>query len=97
MVTLQGINVLTGSTTGPAPADKPQTPQGSAQAQQADSLAFSEPAAAVAFAQQAVQGESQSEIRQELVDAAKARIAEGAYKLQSTVLQVAARVAAFVE
>jgi anti-sigma28 factor (negative regulator of flagellin synthesis) len=96
MVTLQGINVLTGSS-GPAPAEKPQTPQGAAQTEPTDSLAFSQAASTVAFVQQTAQSGADSEIRQELVDAAKARIAEGAYKLQSTVLQVAARVAVFVE
>jgi len=49
-----------------------------------------------ASAGQAALVSAESEIRQQKVEEVKARLEEGAYKLQATVLMVAARVAPFV-
>ncbi len=93
MATVNGISAVNGPT-GPVPAppappaDKPQP-----RAAQTDTVSVS----AAAAAQQSVLADAASDIRREQVEAAKARLAEGTYKLQATVLQVAARVAAFVD
>ncbi len=96
MVTIQGINAVSGFS-GPRPAEKPEQAPPQSQTPPSDTVEVSPAGAEAAAAQQAVQAGLSSEIRQAQVDAAKARLAEGTYKLQATVLQVAARVAAFVE
>lgn len=91
---IQGINVVSGFS-GPKPADKPVETPAQSQPPASDTVEVS--AAAAAASQQTAQPTPASDIRVEQVEAAKARLAEGTYKLQATVLQVAARVAAFVE
>lgn len=64
-----------------------------------DGLRFSPEAKRAADAARFIResGGAAQEVRKEAVEAAKARIREGSYKLQSVVLQVAARVAPTVE
>lgn len=94
MSTVNGISVANGPG-GPVPVSPPAQPANKPepQAPKTDSVSVS-PAAAV---RQSALADVSSEIRQAQVDAAKARLAEGTYKLQATVLQVASRVAAFVD
>jgi len=49
-----------------------------------------------AAAQQAAAAQHESEIRQQKIEEVKARLEEGTYKLQATVLLVAARVSPYV-
>ena len=95
MVTIQGINAASGFVL--PPADKPKEAPEQPPAQPTDSVEVSLAGSSAAASQKALQGDLASEIRQEQVEAAKARLAEGTNKLQSTVLQVAARVVAFIE
>lgn len=95
MVGIQGVH-SGAEPAGPIPASGTQ---GRAAAQAApppasDGVAIS-PEAAVA--QHAVRTQTESEIRQHLVEEAKQRIEQGAYRLQQVVLTVAARVSKFVE
>jgi anti-sigma28 factor (negative regulator of flagellin synthesis) len=96
MATVNGVNALNaaGAPQPPKPpAPAPQQTEAQPPSDESDTVLVS----AAATAKQAVLSSTASEIRQEQVDAAKARLAEGTYKLQATVLQVAARVAAFIE
>jgi hypothetical protein len=92
---IQGINAVSGFN-GPKPAERPELAPAESQTPPSDTVEVSAEGAGVAAARKALQESAGSEIREEQVEAAKARLAEGAYKLQATVLQVAARVAAFV-
>lgn len=94
MVTIQGISAVSGFVP-PPPADQPKEAPEQPQTQPTDSVEVSLAGSTAAATQ--TQGDLASEIRQEQVEAAKARLAEGTYKLQATVLQVAARVAAIIE
>lgn len=97
MATIEGISGVTGPREPKPAVDPPKrAPEQSETPEQSDTATFSPASTNVAFVQRAFVGRD-SEIRQEQVDAAKARLAEGTYKLQATVLQVAARIAALVE
>jgi hypothetical protein len=97
MITIEGISPINGPA-GPKPPDRPEpSPPPPAPAKQSDTVEISAASSGVAAAQQAVQDGVGSQIRQEQVEAAKQRLAEGTYKVQIVVLQVAARIAALVD
>ncbi len=98
MVGIQGVNGAP-EPVGPkqVSSDRNRAPQTPAAPSQ-DGVEISAQASRAAAVQNAVQAASnQSEIREELVAEAKDRIEQGAHRLQEVVLQVAARVAQFVE
>lgn len=97
MVTIQGVSGVGGPKALVPAANREQPAPDSSQTQPKDSVSISSQSSTAALAQQVVQSSVGSEIRQAQVDAAKAKLAEGTYKLQSVVLQVASRISNFVE
>jgi len=96
MVGITGIEQLAGAT--PAPAPKGKTAAGNApRLDTADRVSISaEAVRAAEAARLAAEAESQNNVRTEAIEAARQRLQEGAYRLQSVVLQVAARVGEYV-
>jgi len=80
----------------PSGAPTPATPSAAPPA--SDRAEFTQQASLASSAQQVIAATGgESAIRQEQVEAAKERIEAGTHRLQEVVLQVAARVARFVE
>jgi anti-sigma28 factor (negative regulator of flagellin synthesis) len=98
MLTLNGIGPVE-STGLPRDAKGRDRQNTSLDAARQDGVLISPEAKRAAEAARLVRepGPAAQEVRTEMVEAAKTRIREGSYKLQSVVLQVAARVAPAVE
>ncbi len=90
MGNVQGIGGASGSAAAVATGGRFDLQLKSPAFDPTDNVKISQPAAQAAFAAQ------EPEIRQERVDEVRARLQDGAYKLQATLLKVAARVAPYV-
>lgn len=93
MITIQGL----GGPSEPAPT-RPGPGRDRAQAAtKSDDVSFSEVAVQIASAGQAASRSRGVELRQERIEQAKESIERGTYRIQEVVLQVADRLARFVD
>ena len=93
MITVQGL----GGPAEPVGTRAPRERDRAQAAPKADDVSFSEVSVQVASAGQAAVRSKAAKLRQERIDQAKESIERGTYRIQEVVLQVADRLARFVD